>query len=438
MSDKPAFGLSATAKAMLLRRLGAKDKSRGPETEVSRSRVDTGEWNDLPLFRDLEIVRDTAERLGVVTPYFRVHDGIATGHTSIEGRTLVNYASYDYLGLNGDHRVTTAAVDAIGRYGTSASASRLVSGERPPHRALERGLADYYGVEDALCFVSGHATNVTVIGQILTAGDLILHDELIHNSAVQGAILSGARRYPFRHNDPDSLEGYLKSHRGQYKRALIAIEGHYSMDGDIPDLSRFIDLSRRYRCRLMVDEAHGLGVLGPNGGGIADHFGIAHDEVDIWMGTLSKTLVSCGGYIAGKKALTEYLKHSAPGFVYSVGMQPATAATALAALDIVRAEPARGVRLRANAARFLNGVRASGLNPGSSIGAAIVPVIIGSSVRAATLAEALFRRGINVQPIIYPAVPERAARLRFFLSAAHTDEDIDTTLAILAEEAARH
>ena len=438
MSDKPAFGLSATAKALLLRRLGSKDKGRNAEAEISRSGSDTGEWNDLPLFRDLEIVRDTAERLGVVTPYFRVHDGIATGHTSIDGRSLVNYASYDYLGLNGDHRVTAAAVDAIGRYGTSASASRLVSGERPPHRALESGLADYYGVEDALCFVSGHATNVTVIGQILTAGDLILHDELIHNSAVQGAILSGARRYPFRHNDPDSLESYLKSHRGQYKRALIAIEGHYSMDGDVPDLPRFIDLSRRYRCRLMVDEAHGLGVLGPKGGGIADHFGIAHDEVDIWMGTLSKTLVSCGGYIAGKKALTEYLKHSAPGFVYSVGMQPATAASALAALEIVRLEPTRGARLRANAARFLKGVRASGLNPGSSIGAAIVPVIIGSSVRAAKLAEALFQRGINVQPIIYPAVPERAARLRFFLSASHTDEDIDTTLAILADEAARH
>jgi 8-amino-7-oxononanoate synthase len=434
MNEKSGFGLSLSAKAMLMARLGSKGKPLAGATGQG-NRADASTWSTLPLFRELETLRNTADRLGVVSPYFRVHDGIATGHTSIAGRPLINYASYDYLGLNGHPKVIAAATEALACYGTTASASRLVSGERPPHGALEQGLADYYGVEDAVCFVSGHATNVTVIGQILTAGDLILHDELIHNSAMQGAILSGARRYAFRHNDPESLESYLKLHREQHKRALISIEGHYSMDGDIPDLPRFIELARRYRCWLMVDEAHGLGVLGPNGGGIADHFGIAHDEVDIWMGTLSKTLVSCGGYIAGKRVLTEYLKYSAPGFVYSVGMQPATAASARAALDLVRAEPERGARLRANATRFLEGVRAAGLNPGTSIGAAIVPVILGSSVKAARLAEAMFGRGVNVQPIIYPAVPERAARLRFFLSAAHTDADIDTTLAILTEEA---
>lgn len=436
MSEKPSFGLSLPAKAMLMARLAAKGKSAlAPELGRPGDRKDTSTWSDLPLYRELETLRNTADRLGVVSPYFRVHDGNATGHTAIAGRPLINYASYDYLGLNGDPRIIAAATEALARYGTSASASRLVSGERQVHLDLEQGLADYYGVEDAVVFVSGHATNVTVIGQIMAAGDLILHDELIHNSAMQGALLSGARRYAFRHNDPDSLETYLKSHRDQHKRALIAIEGHYSMDGDIPDLPRFIELARRYRCWLMVDEAHGLGVLGQNSGGIAEHFGIAHDEVDIWMGTLSKTLVSCGGYIAGKKALTEYLKFSAPGFVYSVGMQPATAASARAALDIVRAEPERSARLRANSTRFLEGVKAAKLNPGTSIGAAIVPVITGSSVKAATLAEAMFLRGVNVQPIIYPGVPERSARLRFFLSAAHTDADIDTTLAILTEEA---
>ena len=206
------------------------------------------------------------------------------------------------------------------------------------------------------------------------------------------------------------------------------------MDGDVPDLPAFIAVARRHRAWLMVDEAHALGVLGPRGFGTADRFGIDPSEVDIWMGTLSKSLVSCGGYIAGSRDLIAYLKLMAPGFVFSVGMAPPAAAAALAALRLLQREPEQVSRLNERAAFFLRLAQEGGLEVGGSIGASIVPVITGSSICAGRLAQAMFRRGINVQPILYPAVPERAARLRFFLTASHTEEQIRDTVAILLEE----
>jgi 8-amino-7-oxononanoate synthase len=206
------------------------------------------------------------------------------------------------------------------------------------------------------------------------------------------------------------------------------------MDGDVPDLASFVALARRHRAWLMIDEAHALGVLGPRGFGTADHFGINPNDVDIWMGTLSKSLVSCGGYIAGRKDLIDYLKVAAPGFVFSVGMAPAAAAAALAALELLKQEPERVRRLNERAALFLRLAREGGLDVGGSIGASIVPVITGSSIRAGRLAQAMFRRGINVQPILYPAVPERAARLRFFVTAAHSEAQIRDAVRILLEE----
>ncbi len=178
----------------------------------------------------------------------------------------------------------------------------MVSGERPIHRELEQALARIHGAEDAVALVGGHATNVTVIGHLLGRNDLIVHDSLIHNSITQGAMLSGARRVPFRHLDPDAADKALADTRARHDHALLVIEGHYSMDGDVPDLAAFVAVARRHRAWLMVDEAHALGVLGPRGFGSADLAGIDPGEVDIWMGTLSKTLVSCGGYIAGRKA----------------------------------------------------------------------------------------------------------------------------------------
>jgi 8-amino-7-oxononanoate synthase len=433
------FGLSAQAKARLIEKLssaspmrsGRPQRQSGLEVSDSARRLDVSEFEG---HREIRMIREAAEFLGIADPFFRVHEGIAGAETVIDGCSYVNFASYNYLGLNGHPRICAAAKAAIDRYGTSVSASRPVSGERPVHRELELKLAHLHGTEDCVALVGGHSTNVTVIGQLLGRNDVIVHDALIHNSIVQGALLSGARRVPFPHLDAEAADRTLAEARPRNGHALLVIEGHYSMDGDVPDLPAFIAAARRHGAWLMVDDAHALGVLGPRGFGTADHFGIDPGEVDIWMGTLSKTLVSCGGYIAGRSDLVDYLKLVAPGFVFSVGIAPPAAAAALAALDLLQSEPERVRRLNDRAALFLHLAREGGLDVGGSIGASIVPVITGSSIRAGRLAQALFRRGINVQPILYPAVPERAARLRFFLTAAHSEEQIRETVAILLEE----
>jgi 7-keto-8-aminopelargonate synthetase-like enzyme len=274
---------------------------------------------------------------------------------------------------------------------------------------------------------------VSVIGHLVGAEDAIVYDALCHNSIVQGALLSGARRLPFAHNDLASLDRELTRVRDQVKRVLVIVEGHYSMDGDVPDLAALVTLVRRHRASLMVDEAHSLGVLGPRGLGLAERCGVDPREVDLWMGTLSKTLSSCGGYVAASKALVDYLRCSTPGFVYSVGLSPPVAAAATAALKVMRDEPERVARLSSNAAYFLQQARAAGLDTGSSIGAAIVPIMTGGSIRAAQVADSLRRVGINVQPIMYPAVPERAARLRFFISSLHDHAQLDRVVEQTAD-----
>ena len=426
MNDK--FGLSGDAKAKLLARLSNRAPAQAeahthPKPALGRAEVAA----------DLAMVRRAGDALGIRNPYFRPHEGVAGATTIIDGNSYDNFVSYNYLGLNGDPRVSQAAKDAIDRYGTSVSASRIVSGERPIHRQFEQALADLYKTEDALVLVSGHATNVTVIGHLVGRDDLILHDSLSHNSIVQGALASGAQRIAFPHNDMDELERLLGQARSAAGRALIVVEGHYSMDGDIPDLARLVTIARTYGAHLMVDEAHSLGVLGRRGHGIAEHAGVDPRGVDIWMGTLSKTLSGCGGYIAASAELIAYLKNSAPGFVYSVGLPPSIAAAGLESLRVMQAEPERVVRLQANAKYFLEAARAHGLDTGPSIGAAIVPIMTGSSIVAARAADRLFDLGINVQPIIYPAVPEQAARLRFFLSSLHDISQLDRVAKAVAE-----
>ena len=424
-----SFGLSRDAKAQLLARFATRAPA-APQPEQPAE--PTPELGRPDVAADLSMVRRAGDALGIRNPYFRAHEGVAGARTVIDGQEYDNFVSYNYLGLNGDSRVNRAAKDAIDRYGTSVSASRIVSGERPIHRELEGKLARLYGKEDALALVSGHATNVTVIGHLVGRDDLILHDALSHNSIVQGALASGARRIAFPHNDLDELERLLRDARGDAARVLIVAEGHYSMDGDVPDLARLVRIAKANRASLMVDEAHSLGVLGARGYGIAEHCGVDPTEVDVWMGTLSKTLSGCGGYIAASASLIDYLRCSAPGFVYSVGLPPPVAAAAIAALDIMEAEPWRVTRLQENSSRFLKAAQAHGLDTGPSIGAAIVPVMTGSSIVAARAADRLFDRGINVQPIIYPAVPEQAARLRFFLSELHEPEQLDRVAAEVA------
>ena len=437
MSTEGKSGLSSADKASLLQRLTGHAKAEPRTQAAPKSQYKPDDLSDLESYDQFKIVRSAAELLGISDPYFRVHDGIAGAETSIEGRRYINFSSYNYLGLNGHPVVNAAAKDAIDRFGTSVSASRLVSGERAPHQELERRLADLHGAEDCVAFVSGHATNVTAIGHLMGKNDLILHDAFVHNSAVQGAQLSGARRLSFPHNDAAAAERLLAENRSRHKRVMLVIEGHYSMDGDIPDLPAFSAMARRHGAWLLVDEAHSLGVIGKTGKGIAEHFNLPASAADFWMGTLSKTLSGCGGYIAGKRDLVEYLKVSAPGFVYSVGMPPPIAAAAIASLDMMEREPERVAKLNANTRLLMDEIGHAGLDTGLSAGFGIVPVITGSSISAARLSDALFKRGVNVQPIIYPAVPEKSSRLRFFVSSEHTEEQIATTVAILKEESKR-
>jgi 8-amino-7-oxononanoate synthase len=389
-----------------------------------------------PGYLQLRIIADGAAQLGIGSPFFKNHDGIAGGRTLIGGREYLNFSSYNYLGLSGHAHITAAAKSAIDRYGTSVSASRAVSGERPLHRELETAIARAYDVDDAVVFVSGHATNVTAIGHLFGPRDLILHDALIHNSTLQGVQLAGARRVPFPHNDWAALDALLTQERRKFERVLIVVEGIYSMDGDFPELPRFIDIKRRHKAFLMIDEAHSFGVMGATGLGIREHYALAGDAVDIWMGTLSKTLAGCGGYIAGTTALVEHLKFLAPGFLYSVGMAPPLAAASLAALEYMRSDPSRVATLRARGALFLQLAREAAIDTGTSAGISVIPAIVGSSTRAARLSAALFERGINVQPILYPAVPEKLARLRFFMSCEHSEADIRTVVGALAAELA--
>jgi 8-amino-7-oxononanoate synthase len=423
-----SFGLSDSAKARVLARMSTRTGTTSPEP-AAPSKAPLGRPE---VSTEIAMIRRAGEALGIRNPFFRAHDGVATARTTINGAAYDNFVSYNYLGLNGDPRVVQAAKEAIDRYGTSVSASRIVSGERPIHRALEQALAAVYQAEDALTFVSGHATNVTVIGHLIGRGDLILHDALSHNSIVQGALASAAQRIAFPHNDMDELERLLAQSRAQANRVLIVVEGHYSMDGDVPDLARLVAIGRRYGAHLMVDEAHSLGVLGARGHGVAEHAGVDPRDVDIWMGTLSKTLSGCGGYIAGKAELIDYLRCSAPGFVYSVGLSPPLAAAALKSLEIMIAEPERVARLQANGAHFLAEARRHGLDTAGSIGAAIVPVMCGSSIIAARAADRLFDLGIEVQPILYPAVPEQGARLRFFISSEHETPQLEHVAAEVA------
>jgi 8-amino-7-oxononanoate synthase len=397
-----------------------------------------------PQFRigEFEEVKALADRfafgeaIGVENPYFRVNDGVTRDTSIIDGAEVINFSSYNYLGMSGHPAVAEAVSDAVRRWGSSCSASRPISGEKPVHRELELELAKLLGTEDAIALVSGHATNVTVIGHLLGEGDLVIHDSLAHDSIMQGCMLSGATRRPFPHNDDAALDEMLTSIRHQYRRVLIIIEGIYSQDGDIPDLPAFIAVKRKHHALLMIDEAHSIGVLGATGGGIGEHFGVDRADVELWAGTMSKALAGCGGYVGGSRELVEFLKYTAPGFVYSVGMPPPTAAGSLAAIRTIRSEPEHLRRLRELSALFLGLAREAGLNTGDSEGTPVIPCIVGSSATALKLSNALLGRGINANPIIYPAVPEDKARLRFFVTSCHSDEQIRYTVKAIAEELA--
>ena len=430
----PAMETCGEVVEAIQRYMGGELKQRDGKPRVYEVAEEDYQFARSPEFLRLQENFKLTTGSGLPNPFFTVHESITNDRTVIGGQEYVNFCSYNYLGMSGDPAVVKATREAVARYGTSVSASRLVSGEKPLHGQLERGIADFIGTEAAIVFVGGHSTNESVIGHLFGNGDLILHDALSHNSIMQGAIMSGARRRPFPHNDWRALEKILSEIRHEYRRVLIVVEGVYSMDGDYPDLPKFVELKKRFKTYMMVDEAHSIGTMGLHGRGMSEHFGINPKDVDMWMGTLSKSFGSCGGYIAGSNELVEYLKYTTPGFVYSVGLSPPNAAAALASLELMQEEPERIARLAENSKLFLRLAKDAGLNTGMSNNTPVVPVITGNSEHALRLSHQLRLRGINVQPILYPAVEERAARLRFFITATHTEEQIRATVQAVAEE----
>lgn len=373
-----------------------------------------------PAYGEVKIAKAAAETLSLGSPFFRVTDDVRSTALHIDGTWLSNFASYDYLSLNLSDAVRSAAAQAVSEFGVSATASRLVGGERSLHKTLETKISDFMGTKASLVLVSGHATNMAIIRTLLGAGDLIVVDALAHNSIYEGVLASGAAHVTFPHNDFDWVERYLERVRLDFKNVLIVVEGLYSMDGDTPDLKRAVDLKDHNGAWLMVDEAHSIGVLGATGRGICEEQGVDPNRIEIIMGTLSKSFCSCGGFVTGSEALIDLMRYKAPGFVFSVGLSTPNTAAAIAAIETISAEPERVQRLREVGKEFVSIARELDLDTGDSEGFAVCPVIIGDSLKAVWIANQLMSRGFNVLPIIAPAVPNQSARLRFFLNHDHT------------------
>jgi 8-amino-7-oxononanoate synthase len=425
----PKTGKDVNALLSMMRKVPAAPAARA---DVPDRAYDT-RFDTLPQYQQITFQREFAKFAKLDVPYYRLHDVRAGAETVLEGRKLVNFASYDYLGLNGHPEILAAVEEATRTFGTSVSASRISAGERQIHRDLERLLAENYATEDAVAFNSGHAGGVSTIASLMGPKDIIFHDVLSHNCIVVGAQLSGSTRRNFAHNDLDALEALLQSERPRFERAMIITEGLFSMDGDGPDLARLVALKKKYGCWLMMDDAHALGVLGQTGRGIFEHQNVDPAGVDLWFGTLSKTLVGCGGYVAGNAVVIDLLKCHAPGFVYSVGMPAANAAASAKALEIMNREPERVAKLHANSQLFLQLAKARGLDTGDAWGYAVIPIIVSETARTLVLSEQLKVRGYNAFPILPPGVPEKSSRLRFFINATHSEAQIRGVIDAVAE-----
>lgn len=346
-----------------------------------------------------------------------------------DGDGLLHFSDNDYLGLADDPRMVEAGIDALRRHGSGSRASRLISGHRSVHADLEAELADFLGFEAALVFSSGWAANAGALAAVATSADLVLQDEWNHASLLDGAKLTGARSLRFAHGDASALLAELRR-CDDARHRIIVTDGVFSMDGDIADLSVLSATCTAHDAWLYVDDAHGLGVLGENGRGTAEHFDVERG-VDIHVGTLSKTLASQGGFVAGSRELIDNLVQRARAFVYSTGLSPASAACARAALRVLREEPERRLRLREHSARFRNGLRTLGVKV-SDDPTPIVPIISGDTERAVELSQLLEREGFRVPAVRPPTVPHGKSRLRVTLSARHETRDVDRLLEALS------
>ena len=351
----------------------------------------------------------------------------------VNGRAMGMYASYSYLGLIGHPRINQAAKNAVDKFGTGTHGVRTLAGSLSIHTELEETIAEFKHAEAAVTYSSGYATNLAVISTLMGRGDYVISDKLNHASIVDGCLMSGAEFRRFRHNDMEDLEKRLQQVPDTVAKMVVA-DAVFSMDGDVIDFPNVVALCRKYNAWLMMDEAHSVGVLGQTGRGIEEHFGL-EGSVDIKMGTLSKTIPSVGGYIAGKKELVQYLRHASRAYIFSAAIPPAQAAAANEAFKVILDEPWRIEKVNANGRQFISGLKKAGFDTLLTT-TAIVPVLCGTDERAFALTRACQHKDLFVLPVVSPAVPEGLARLRATVTAAHEPEDINYALGII-EQAGR-
>jgi 8-amino-7-oxononanoate synthase len=340
------------------------------------------------------------------------------------------YASYSYLGLIGHPRINAAAKAAVDRYGTGTHGVRTLAGTLSIHQELEETIADFKHTEAAVTYSSGYATNLTVVATLVGREDYVISDKLNHASIVDGCLMSGAKFLRFRHNDMDALEERLK-HIPAGAAKLVISDAVFSMDGDVIQFPKMVELCQKYNAWLMIDEAHSVGVLGAQGRGIEEHFGMP-GTIDIKMGTLSKTIPSVGGYVAGKKDVIQYLRHASRAYIFSAALPPAQAAAANEAFKVILDEPWRIKKLNANARQFIKGLKQRGFDT-MLTSTAIVPVLCGQDETAFAMTRYAQERDVFVLPVVSPAVPVGLARLRATITAAHESTDIEHAMDIIEE-----
>ena len=348
----------------------------------------------------------------------------------VRGREMGMYASYSYLGLVGHPRINEAAKKAVDKFGTGTNGVRMLAGTLTLHKELEETIANFKHAEAAVTYSSGYATNLTVISGLMGRGDYVFSDKLNHASIVDGCLMSGAEFRRFRHNDMEHLEGLLKNAPADVTKMVIA-DSVFSMDGDIIDLPKVLELTKKYNAWLMIDEAHSVGVLGKTGTGIEEHFGLG-DVIDIKMGTLSKTIPSVGGYVAAKKEIITYLSHASRAYIFSAALPPAQAAAANEAFKVILDEPWRIEKLNENTKQFIGGLKGMGFDT-MLTETAIVPVLCGQDDMAFAMTREAQQNDVFVLPVVSPAVPEGLARLRATVTAGHETSEIDRAMSLIGE-----
>jgi 8-amino-7-oxononanoate synthase len=383
------------------------------------------------LFQKCRDYSDSADaRAQGFYPYFRCIEESLGNHVICEGESKIMIGSNNYLGLAQDPRVIEAACAATRKYGAGCTGSRLLNGTITLHNQLEEALADFLQRESVMLFSTGFFANQGALAALLDSDDLILCDRENHASIIEGCQISPARLVPYRHNSVDALRNRLKRAPEEAGR-LIIMDGVFSMSGDIADLPPMVKAAKEYGAVLYVDEAHSLGVLGPEGRGTVHHFGV-NDDVDIVMGTFSKSLGSMGGFIGGSREMIEYLKHKARCFIFTASLAPAVVGGVLKALEIMRAEPERIELLWRNTRKMHEGFKSIGFKIGSTQ-TPIVPILIGSEAKAFAFAQRLYEEGVFATPAIYPAVRYGEAIVRTSFMSTHTEEDLDKVLEIFAK-----